>query len=436
MSLFNRARAAALAAAASLAGAGIVVAAAGAGVAGTWQATLASPGGELPFGLIIEAGPGGALIASALNGPEKVPFSSVKIDGRSIALRFDQYDSEIDAAITADGSAMRGTWTKQAGKDRPVMTFAATRAPAASQAWRDDGNAALPRFGPRPKPAGSSPVRDVTGSWDVVFKDPDGESPARAELRQEGSRLLGTFLTPTGDYRYLEGDYGDGVLRLSCFDGGHAFLFIARAGNDGTIAGDFWSRGSYHATWKASRARDAGGPGSMPDPFGMTSLKNPSGRLSFSFPDLDGRAVSLSDPRFKGKVVLVDIFGSWCPNCNDQAPVLEDLYARYHPRGLEIVGLAYEMTGEPARDAIFVRKYAERHNVAYPLLLAGTSDKTEASATLPDLSGVLAFPTLIFVGRDGTVKAIHTGFAGPGTGDHFTELRARYVSLIESLLGS
>jgi len=287
-------------------------------------------------------------------------------------------------------------------------------------------------------------VRDVTGAWDVVFRDETGASPARAELRQEGPRLLGTFLTPTGDYRYLEGDYGDGVLRLSCFDGGHAFLFIARAVDDGTLAGDFWSRGSYHASWTASRARDAAtrgsksaaGLSSMPDPFGMTSLKNPSGRLRFSFPDLDGRPLSLADPRFTGKVVLVDIFGSWCPNCNDQAPLLEELYAKYHLRGLEIVGLAYEMTGVPSRDALFVRKYAERHQVAYPLLLAGTSDKTEASATLPDLSGVLAFPTLIFVGRDGNVKAVHTGFAGPGTGDHFTELRARYVSLIESLLGS
>jgi thiol-disulfide isomerase/thioredoxin len=173
----------------------------------------------------------------------------------------------------------------------------------------------------------------------------------------------------------------------------------------------------------------------MPDPFGMTSLRNPSGRLSFSFPDLDGHAVALADERFKGKVVLVDVFGSWCPNCNDQAPVLEDLYARYHGRGLEIVGLAYEMTGDRTRDAIFVRKYSLRHHVAYPLLLAGTSDKAEASATLPDLNGVLAFPTLIFVGRDGTVKAIHTGFAGPGTGVHFADLRARYVSLIESLLG-
>ncbi|HET8945403.1 MAG TPA: TlpA disulfide reductase family protein, partial [Candidatus Polarisedimenticolia bacterium] len=273
---------------------------------------------------------------------------------------------------------------------------------------------------------------DVTGAWDVVFKDEKGETAARGEFERKGRALLGTFLTPTGDYRYLEGDYGDGVLRLSCFDGGHAFLFVARAQADGSLAGDFWSRTASHETWRATRAR--GTDSAMPDSFGMTSLKNPSGRLRFRFPDLDGHPVSLADARFQGKVVLVDLFGSWCPNCNDQAPVLAGLYRTYRDRGLEIVGLAYEMTGDPARDAVYVRKYAERHGITYPLLLAGTSDKSEASETLPDLSGVLAFPTLVFVARDGSVKAIHTGFEGPGTGAHFTDLKAKYVATIERLL--
>jgi thiol-disulfide isomerase/thioredoxin len=224
------------------------------------------------------------------------------------------------------------------------------------------------------------------------------------------------------------------VLRLSCFDGGHAFLFVAHARKDGALAGDFWSRTASHATWRATRAQSP--TGALPDSFGLTSIKNPSGRLRFTFPDLDGHPVSLGEPRFRGKVVLVDLFGSWCPNCNDQAPVLADLYRRYHDRGLEIVGLAYEMTGERERDAVYVRKYAERHHIVYPLLLAGTSDKSEASETLPDLSGVLAFPTLVFVARDGKVRGIHTGFEGPGTGAHFTNLKGRYEALIEELLAA
>jgi thiol-disulfide isomerase/thioredoxin len=390
------------------------------GLAGHYRAVLTSPGGDLPFRLTFVNGP--SPTASVENGPESVPFSTVVVEGDAITLRFDAYDSEIVARIDPSGRSLHGTWTKQAGRERPSMPFTATRT---------EGPPA-PRFGPRTGPKGDASLLDVTGAWDVVFKDQDGESAARGEFEQKGTALLGTFLTPTGDYRYLEGDYGDGVLRLSCFDGGHAFLFVARAQADGSLAGDFWSRTASHATWRATRAKDR--KSAMPDAFGITSLKNPSGRLRFSFPDLDGRLVSLQDARFHGKVVLVDVFGSWCPNCNDQAPVLGDLYRKYHDRGLEIVGLAYEMTGDRARDAVYVRKYAERHHVVYPLLLAGTSDKSEASETLPDLSGVLAFPTLVFVARDGTVKAIHTGFEGPGTGAHFADLKARYAALAEQLL--
>src|SRR6266850_287890 len=272
---------------------------------GLWRATLASPGGELPFGLVLETAAGGGLAASVLNGPEKIPFTSTQVQGRSIKLRFDYYDSEIVAEIDAAGDEMHGTWTKQADRKRPSMPFTAALSKGAATASSGGGEIPL-RFGSRPSPPGAAAVKDVSGGWDVVFKDEDGVSAARGEFSQSGSSLLGTFLTPTGDYRYLAGDYGDGILRLSCFDGGHAFLFIARAAPDGTLAGDFWSRGSYHATWTAKRggetespasARGAASAGdsSLPDPFAMTALKSPSGKLRFSFPDLDGRPVSLSD---------------------------------------------------------------------------------------------------------------------------------------------
>ena len=394
---------------------------------GSWRATLASPGGELPFELRIAAIAGGGLQAVAINGAEEVPFTAVTIDDDRLTLRFDHYDSVITARLSKSGDALEGRWNRQSLRGRDEMSFRARR-----QAREGD----LLRFGPPAAPLGAATLISIAGDWDVLFTDEDGISIARGEFHQEGTHAWGTFLTPTGDYRYLDGDYRDGVLRLSCFDGAHAFLFRARALDDSTLSGDFWSRGSYHATWTARLAGPRPGEtaSNLPDPFAMTTLENPSGRLSFTFPDLDGRPVSLSDERFAGKPVLVDIFGSWCPNCNDQAPLLAELYRRYHDRGLEIIGLAYEMRGEAERDALFVRRYAERHALGFPLLLAGTSDKVEASATLPDLSGVLAFPTLIFIGRDGLVKAIHTGFEGPGTGRHYDALKARFEELIESLL--
>ena len=390
-------------------------------VEGTWRAVLESPGGELPFGLRIETGENGRLRGIAINGTEEVPFTSVSVEGETIALAYDHYDSKLSVTVSTDASELRGLWVRQRRDSQDRLVFHASR---------ETGEESR-RFGTPLAPTGADGVPDISGEWDVVFTDEDGTSPARAELEMEDTRLRGTFLTPTGDYRYLAGDYQQGTLRLSCFDGAHAFLLHAWVQEDGSLAGDFWSRGSYHATWVAKPTTPAS---RMPDPFTLTTLENPTGQLSFTFPDLEGRPVSLDDERFAGKAVLVDIFGSWCPNCNDEAPLLVDLYDRYRDRGLEIVGLAYEMTGDRERDALFVKKFADRHGITFPLLLAGTSDKGLASETLPDLSGVLAYPTLIFIGRDGQVEAIHTGFSGPATGDDYTNLKTRYIELIESLL--
>ena len=319
---------------------------------------------------------------------------------------------------------MTGAWTRTVPSGTSRLPFRATRG-------------AQPRFLPasaaKPDPS-RTPLTDVSGIWKTEFVDAAGVSPARGEFHQDRgtSRVVGTFLTPTGDYRYLEGSYEGGVLRLSTFDGAHAFLFQALASSDGKLSGHYWSRDSYHATWSATRADDRGA--TLPDGWKDVGLTNNAGHLAFRFSDLDGNPVALSDPRFRGKVVVVNIFGSWCPNCNDEAPLLAALDRKYRAQGLEIIGLAYEFTGDAARDREMVRRFARRHQIRYTLLLAGLSDKAKASATLPDLTGVLAYPTSIFIGRDGKVKKIYSGFAGPGTGHHYDELRHEIESLIESLL--
>ena len=388
-------------------------------VLGEWRAVLTSPGGDLPFGLRLTRA-GRRLRAVAVNGAEQAPFSAVEQSGDRLTLRIDWYDSRIDAQITPAGDRMTGVWTRTEPGGPSRMPFEAVRG-------------ASPRFTRLKTPGGDrQAVPSVSGEWSAEFKDASGTSPAQGELVQEGERVTGTFLTPTGDYRYLEGSYEGGLLRLSTFDGAHAFLFSAEARGDGTLQGDFWSRGSYHATWKARRV--AAGQPVLPDAWAQVGLTNRQGRFGFHFPDLDGHDVASTDPRFAGKVVLVNVFGSWCPNCNDEAPLLAAWYRRYHDRGLEIVGLAYEYTGDPVRDASFVRRYAARHGITYPLLLAGTSDKLAATKTLPDLTAILAFPTSIFLGRDGRVRKIYSGYAGPGTGEHHQELVAEWEKLLGSLL--
>ena len=391
-------------------------------LAGSWRAVLTSPGGELPFTLRI-TGAEGQLAASAVTGPEELPFSSVEQTGSEVILRFEWYDSEITARLDEDGETLAGTWrrTGAEGVDS-TLPFTARRGQQA-------------RFLPLAEAgleAAEASLASVGGHWAVEFTDEDGTEPARGEFVQDGSRVDGTFLTPVGDYRFLEGSYESGVLRLSTFDGAHAFLFVARAQADGTLKGDFWSRDTYHATWAAKPTAED--ETFLPDAWNQVGLTNDEGRFAFEFPDLEGRPISLADDRFQGKVVLVNVFGSWCPNCNDEAPLLARWYKTYRDQGLEIVGLAYEFTGEAERDRRQVRRFGERYGIEYPLLLAGTSDKKAAGATLPDLTAVLSYPTTIFIGRDGKVRKIHSGFAGPGTGHHYEVLVGELESLVEELL--
>lgn len=384
---------------------------------GTWRAVLASPGGELPFTLDVKGGS-----AVAINGEERAPFSDLRVDGDRVTLEIDWYDSVIDATLSPEGDRLQGEWRKTVPEGISRLPFTAVRG---------ETDRFLPVAGSRE----GTPLPSVDGSWKVVFTDQDGTEPAVGQLRQEDGdpRVAGTFLTPTGDYRFLEGEYRGGVLRLSCFDGAHAFLFVARATEEGGLEGDFWSRDNYHATWTA-RPLESDREDPLPDPYQLARLTNQERRFHFQLPDLEGHPVSLRDERFEGKVVMVNIFGSWCPNCNDEAPVLAGWYRQYRDQGLEIVGLAFEVSGDPERDAVFVRRFAERHGIEYPLLLAGNSDKAAAANLLEDLDQVVAYPTTIYIGRDGKVRKIHSGYAGPGTGERHHELVAELEALIEELL--
>lgn len=383
----------------------------GAQLEGVWRAVLASPGGELPFTLTVEDGPEG-LTAHALSAGEEEPFSAVRQEGERVIFEVSWYDSEIETRLVG-ADRLEGGWRKTgAGGEDSRLAFFAERGSEVRFASRETAGF------------------DVSGEWTAEFVDEDGTFPARAELAQSGDRVTGTILTATGDYRFLEGRVEGQRLRLSTFDGAHAFLFDATLGGGEVLTGDFWSRDKYHATWTARRAspEDA-----LPDPFAEVGLTDPDRRFRFSFPDLEGEIVSIDDERFAGKPVLVDIFGTWCPNCNDAAPLIAQWAEEYGPKGLEVVGLAYEYTGDAERDAEMVRRYVERHDAHYVHLLAGTSDKAQASETLPDLTEILAFPTLVFLDREHRVVRVYSGFAGPGTGEHFDLLREQLVEILQEL---
>ena len=247
---------------------------------------------------------------------------------------------------------------------------------------------------------------------------------------QRDDTVTGTFLTSAGDYRYLAGNLDGDRLRLSAFDGAHAFLFDARIQPDGTLKGDFWSRDSYHVTWTATRDDGA----ELPDAFELTRAVEGVDLSELVFPDIAGRPRSLGDPELAGPARVVEIFGSWCPNCNDATKYLIELHERYAERGLVVIGLAYELSGEFERDADQVRVYADHHDIPYTVLVAGRYGRDDASRSFPLIDRIRAFPTTIFVDGNGRVRAVHTGFAGPATGEAHRSLREKFERTIEMLL--
>jgi thiol-disulfide isomerase/thioredoxin len=383
--------------------------------AGIWRAVLQSPGGELPFGMEVMAnGDSATYTVFVLNGEERLQLDTAVVAGDSVRFSMAIFDAEIKGRIS--DSVLTGQYVKTGYQTRREMGFRATF----GEQFRFVKNAPNPRA-------------NVAGKWAVTFVgDEQDTTQAVGIFRQNGAEVSGTFLTPTGDYRYLAGNlYGDTLL-LSCFDGNHAFLFKARIDSTGQrlTQGNFWSGSKGHETWTATRNERA----VLPDANSLTFLKPGYERLEFSFPDPDGKSVSIGDERFKGKVVIVQILGSWCPNCMDETKFLSPWYRKNRDRGVEIIGLAYEKDPAFAVSAPKLKRLINRFDIEYPLLLAGGNDKEKASQTLPMLNRVVAFPTTIFIDKKGKVRQIHTGFSGPGTGAYYTEFVEEFENLVDKLL--
>ena len=274
-------------------------------------------------------------------------------------------------------------------------------------------------------------LKNFEGRWEVTFAGDDPPlNVAVGEFSQQGNHITGTFLTPTGDYRYLEG-YADGnTMYLSCFDGSHLFHFDATMNPDEVLDGNYYSGKHWHDTWKAFRNENA----ALPNPDSLTFLKKGYDKIAFTFPDIDSSTVSLSDKKFENKVLVVQIMGTWCPNCMDETAFLAPYYKTVSDKGVEIIGLDYERIPEFERARQNLNRLRERYDVRYSLLYAGPTDKEKREKTLPMLSAILSFPTTIIIDKKGRVRNIHTGFSGPATGTYFEKWKADFTGLIEKLL--
>ena len=269
---------------------------------------------------------------------------------------------------------------------------------------------------------------EINGKWQVSF-DPDTENKfiAIGMFKNDKNKITGTFLTETGDFRFLSGSFNNNKLTISSFDGAHVFLFTAELKDD-TLKGNFLSGNHYTTNWIAFKNDSF----KLENPDSLTYMIKDN--LSFNFKSLDSKDYVYPNEELKNKVVIIQILGTWCPNCLDETVFYNELYKDYNNLGLEIIGVAYESPESFDEKVKRIIRFSENKNVQYPILVGGKASKKKSSIDFHMLNQISSFPTSIFINKNGKVIKIHTGFNGPGTGQIYIDYKKKTKILIERLL--
>jgi len=370
---------------------------------GRWNAVVVVNEVEVPFPFEIEASRG-AFKGSFFNGERRVTSTGGRVDGATLTLAFDQYATKLvatleDGRLTGEYRRPRGPYAFRAAPAVPVPAAAAEGAPS------------------------------IDGVWVVSAKGTKGEAAWRFIAHQTGATVEATILRVDGDTGTLTGSYRDGRFVLSHFSGARPLLLEVTPGPEGTLT--LKQNGKSELVGARANTERAAAIGAPTDPEEHTRVKDPAEPFRFSFPDLEGRIVSNTDARFAGKVVLVNISGSWCPNCHDEAPFLAALDRRYRARGLEIVTLSFE-EADQLKDPVRLRAFLAAYGIGYTVLLAG--EPGQLAERVPQAVNLDAFPTTFILGRDGRVRRVHAGFPSPGSGSYYSEAEERLTAAVEALL--
>jgi thiol-disulfide isomerase/thioredoxin len=240
--------------------------------------------------------------------------------------------------------------------------------------------------------------------------------------------VCGTFITETGDYRFLSGEIKNDSLFLSTFNGSHAFYFEAKISQD-EMEGIFYSGKHYQTTWEAKKDENA----QLSNPYELTKI-DASQPFQFTFPDLNGNYYSFPNHLSKNKITIVTLMGSWCPNCIDEIVFLKELVTKYGKENVKVVAVCYESIEDPKKRVENIKKIMDHHQLDFTFLIAGKASKLLAHQHFPVLNHVMSFPTTIFLDRENRVREIFTGFYGPATKDYFESFKNKTFELVEEMM--
>jgi len=342
------------------------------------------------------------------NAEEIIKVDEISYVKDSVIIQTPVFEGYIKAKITENG--LFGTFVKES-YDR-IVEFKANKS---SKRFDQNMNA----------------LHNISGNWETVFSEnaTTERYVAKGIFKQEGNTVTGTIITTTGDYRYLEGIVDGDSLKLSTFDGAHAFLFVAKI-KDSSMVGEFYS--GLH--WKEPFEAKLNNSYELPSADSLTYLKNGYDKLDFSFPDKNGKLISLSDKHYKNKVTIVQIMGTWCPNCLDESKYLSEYY-KSNKNNIEVIALAFEVAKTKEIAFKRINRLQDKIGITYPIVLAhfGSENKIEAHKQLPMLNHIISFPTTVVIDKKGKVRKIHTGFNGPATGQNYLDFKKEFESFIENL---
>ncbi len=382
---------------------------------GVWKAELYNQQNiPIPFTFEVSFSNGKRVI-TIHNAEEKLRVDDILEIGDSTKISMPFFDSEFMVAVYED--SLIGRWTKIYADHVVSMPIKAL--------YNNQNRFEIVKHNQN---------KDFEGTWNTIFMNDDytDTSGAIGEFKIVGNKLYGTFLSTTGDYRYLEGVTDSDKLYLSTFDGSHAYLFTAEISKDGSKIekGVMYSGWAGKQIWNAIKDPNA----KLPNADSLTFLKDGFDEIDFNFKNIDKKNISLKDEKYKGKVILIQIMGSWCPNCMDETSYLVPFYNSMKQEGLEIIGLCYERSADFSVASANVIKMKNRLNIPYELLLPGPNKKGFVNESLPMLKNFLAFPTMIIIDKKGKVRKIHTGYSGPATGQHYVEFKSEFEAFVKQLL--
>ena len=374
--------------------------------AGKWRAVIHTQGEEIPF--IMEIIKEENYQVKLVNGEEVIQIDTIFFRGDSIEIPMHIFDASIVAKW--DNESLLGYWSKHYLEDYKVK-FSASQ----SDVFRFRVNEP-PRF-------------DLAKKYDIQFYNQEDTTRAVGVFSQNVDQVQGTFLTNTGDYRYLVGVASGDSIKLSTFDGSNAYLFKARVEDDHKLKGVFYSGKSGFRHWLGTPDADA----TIANADTLTKLKEGFDSFSFAMPNLKGDTITEEHPIFDNKVTIVQILGSWCPNCMDETKFLAQWYRKHQEMPVEVVGLAFEYKDDFQYAQKRLQKMVDKLGVDYPILFAGSTDEANKQEKLPMIDRLNAFPSTIFVDKKGKIRKIHTGFSGPGTGQYYEIFVEEFDSFVKKL---